>query len=1303
LDEFQNCIPKTAGFPSKFVHDQYTCSKITTGLYSVTFAQVQHVSNDSRYSSYSTVIVNPCVAQRGQQVKMKPRKEGDGRMPPAATCVRHSIVSLLSSSGEKWLKTSAVLTESSLFLSGSCDRTHAVHRIPLHEINRIERAGNVEDDSSIIKHQAVAHGPHDVGKDNEQPDYDEGSEPEEAKPEDLLASTRILQLNTAKDGLNFGRIYTLRFKDERMIEDWKSALVELRASHTKKYYRQTFIGRQQQKIQSFYGSKTVQLMMAFIIITNFIIEAISLQFNFEQDTSEAQILRNLDTFFTLVYLLDLLVNMAGHLVWNFFTNPWSVFDLVIVVISLLSLGPTKLDFVKGARLLRVFRVLRAFGRIASLRGLINALGAAIGPVLNAMFLCTCVLIIFAMFGVNLFGARSPEYFRTILAAMYTLFQIATEGSAISREMMEGDHLAPDVSVFFVVFITVEVFILLPVVVAVLVENFSIAMHKHREQEEKQKLRALRVEHMYTLDPLLESLMSNTSDQDLTSKLLLLFQTFDVDDDQVIDFQELFEGLHKMSFTPPIKLTLKEYEHIAGNHLLSNYASPMIDFRAFSSIVREQLKIYCQRRLGELISSVQEDSQQEAIHLFAFKLLIQEVDKFVAADGAGFGGQDREKSVAPCALQRGEDSKFFDIVRRRREYLKERIIYECWAYKKGEGGPFHSSAYRKRYLIITVDQHLSYYDDPECYYQEMMPNGKLSCVDMQCTSIYGNEMIEGKKCFPFTIQAKEEGLRIRHCACETCDDRDKLLASIIKGSKGPLDEKRVQVMTDLTTDGLFPDTKEIGIPVEQERDARESIFLGSFRLLEGKVVEALNREGSGSGGEGGGLKTELADMTHKADKAEARVCLLERDLKQSREWSQELHQALTESAQSLQLRLSSADRDDKVLAALQEILAAVDDLSETVIDLSQRFSSSEKEREAGKKAGATAPLLPEGSKRTCQTSIDILSQRVSQNGKLSQRISAYLKEREVERQQTTPGQQFAAGGQARDSLQTGNARAGDDKKRDSKRGAVATTSASMLATNTAASAVDLTPRLSTPRVSTGLRAGSVPAASPKGVSGKSGKGKEQVGQAPAQTLAMRTRFQRVFAYEKEREVERQQAPPGQQRQAGGQVHGSLQTGNARAGDDQQREGFGGNSGEGKEQAGRSLDKAQTQERSEILRWRQMHWQGPVVKSPVGDVVMLSDQWVPSTIEDDGSGGGVMQNYIPAGPGAGDSRNRVQGHLQQNLQHHPFANPSITNPLRRAARPQFIIGTRELAGGEEHSLRIRDRITPPARTRAELGKG
>ena len=39
----------------------------------------------------------------------------------------------------------------------------------------------------------------------------------EAKHQDLLASTRILHLNTEEDGFILGRIYTLRFKDDFMV------------------------------------------------------------------------------------------------------------------------------------------------------------------------------------------------------------------------------------------------------------------------------------------------------------------------------------------------------------------------------------------------------------------------------------------------------------------------------------------------------------------------------------------------------------------------------------------------------------------------------------------------------------------------------------------------------------------------------------------------------------------------------------------------------------------------------------------------------------------------------------------------------------------------------------------------------------------------------------------------------------------------------------------------------------------------------------------------------------------------------
>ena len=157
-------------------------------------------------------------------------QDGD-RMPPVADCVRDSICSLLSSSGDKWLKTRAVLTESSLFLSNAHDRTLAVHRIPLHEITKIVKTSHDAENRGINKHKAVAHGTLDKHVSQLRPDSlgyyssDDSDEGEEDKAAHLLSSTEILQINTVAEGYNFGRIYTLRFKDETTCEEWKKELL----------------------------------------------------------------------------------------------------------------------------------------------------------------------------------------------------------------------------------------------------------------------------------------------------------------------------------------------------------------------------------------------------------------------------------------------------------------------------------------------------------------------------------------------------------------------------------------------------------------------------------------------------------------------------------------------------------------------------------------------------------------------------------------------------------------------------------------------------------------------------------------------------------------------------------------------------------------------------------------------------------------------------------------------------------------------------------------------------------------------
>jgi len=83
-------------------------------------------------------------------------------------------------------------------------------------------------------------------------------------------------------------------------------------------------------------------------------------------------------------------------------------------VSLVSLGPTDVPFFKAMRLLRVFRIMRLFGRVPSLRQLLAALGSSLGPVMSAMSLVICIICMYVILGVNFFSNKMAGHFKTFL-------------------------------------------------------------------------------------------------------------------------------------------------------------------------------------------------------------------------------------------------------------------------------------------------------------------------------------------------------------------------------------------------------------------------------------------------------------------------------------------------------------------------------------------------------------------------------------------------------------------------------------------------------------------------------------------------------------------------------------------------------------------------------------------------------------------------------------------------------------------------------------------------------------------------
>jgi voltage-gated sodium channel len=182
-----------------------------------------------------------------------------------------------------------------------------------------------------------------------------------------------------------------------------------------------------------------------------------------------------DTFVIAVFTIEIALRIAVHRL-AFFRQPWSIFDFIVVAIAIV---PATEGF-QVLRALRVLRVLRVITVVPSLRRVVGALASAV-PGMGAIFLLLgLVFYVFSVMATKLFGGSFPEWFGTIGASAYSLFQIMTLESwsmGIVRPVME---VYPYAWAFFVPFILCATFIALNLFIGVIVS----AMQGEHEQQLK---------------------------------------------------------------------------------------------------------------------------------------------------------------------------------------------------------------------------------------------------------------------------------------------------------------------------------------------------------------------------------------------------------------------------------------------------------------------------------------------------------------------------------------------------------------------------------------------------------------------------------------------------------------------------------------------------------------------------------------------------------------------------------------------------------------------------------------------------
>ncbi len=153
---------------------------------------------------------------------------------------------------------------------------------------------------------------------------------------------------------------------------------------------------------------------------------------------------------------------------RFFREGWNVFDFTIVAIAWLpSAGPLSV-----LRALRIMRVLRLVSVVPQMRTVVGALFKALPGMGSIVAVLVLVFYVAAVMATKLFGAAFPDWFGSIGASMFTLFQIMTLESwsmGIVRPVMAE---FPGAWAFFVPFIVVTTFTVLNLFIALIVNSMQ---------------------------------------------------------------------------------------------------------------------------------------------------------------------------------------------------------------------------------------------------------------------------------------------------------------------------------------------------------------------------------------------------------------------------------------------------------------------------------------------------------------------------------------------------------------------------------------------------------------------------------------------------------------------------------------------------------------------------------------------------------------------------------------------------------------------------------------------------------------
>ncbi|XP_052794035.1 sodium channel protein 1 brain-like isoform X3 [Mya arenaria] len=202
-------------------------------------------------------------------------------------------------------------------------------------------------------------------------------------------------------------------------------------------YRWVWLNKIQGVFYDIAISSKFELCIVIVIFLNMIQMAVD---HYGQTQAVTDVLSMLNMLFVVIFTLEAIVKIIG-LRWHYFTQPWNIFDFVVVIISLLGIilsdimsnvivSPTLLRVVRVFRIGRVLRLIRA---AKGIRKLLFALIISLPALLNIGMLLFLIMYIYAIICLSQFQNLKIEdpldedvvNFRTFGNSFLLMFRLST--------------------------------------------------------------------------------------------------------------------------------------------------------------------------------------------------------------------------------------------------------------------------------------------------------------------------------------------------------------------------------------------------------------------------------------------------------------------------------------------------------------------------------------------------------------------------------------------------------------------------------------------------------------------------------------------------------------------------------------------------------------------------------------------------------------------------------------------------------------------------------------------------------------